>query len=375
MITGGGTGGHIFPALAIADGIMGRWPSTVIRYIGARGSMESRLVPEAGYLFSGITAKGWQGRKFSTLTAAIASDIKGKKEAAEILSSFEPVAIIGTGGFASLPVVMAGVQQGISIYLHEQNALPGLTNRLAALWADQILLTFDEAKGRFPYISRKKTVMTGLPVRESIASADPAKAYEFFGLNEKKKTILATGGSQGAAGINRAMLHVIKSLYGSEGVQIILATGRRDYDHMVSELATQGIVSGGNSPDDGGLRIYPFIDRMDLAYSVADIFVGRSGASTLAEITLSRLPAVLVPYPHASENHQSHNAESLVDKGGAVLIEEKRLNGSVLLSVLQDLLADDDRRLAMAECSYRAAHGSALDDILAVLGESIDFGY
>ncbi|MCL1848325.1 MAG: undecaprenyldiphospho-muramoylpentapeptide beta-N-acetylglucosaminyltransferase [Clostridiales bacterium] len=371
IVTGGGTGGHIYPALAIADGIKKRWPDTDVRYIGGRGGMESRIVPQAGYPFWGISAEGWQGRRIRSLATALKVDLSGSREAEGIIRAFQPEAVIGTGGFVCLPVGLAAAKKRIPIYLHEQNAMPGLTNRLMSVWAKKIMVSFEESVHRFPHLSGRKAVVTGLPVRDSIIQADAEEGYAFFQLDPNKKTILAVGGSLGAERINRAMLQVVGQLYRNHDVQVIFATGQRDFQHVTEELDAAGIQWDTSAGAQSNIRVLTYIDRMDLAYAAADIFVGRSGASTMAEVTLSRLPAILVPYPHATENHQAHNAISLADKGGAILLEDSGLNGNVLLTSLLELLADDHRRAAMAECSYKASYGRALEDILDVLSEAI----
>ena len=371
IVTGGGTGGHIYPALAIADGLRQRMPEADIRYIGARGGMESRIVPGAGYPFWGIRAEGWQGRKIPALPRALKVDFEGKREAQALLAAFQPGAVIGTGGFVCLPVGMAAAQMRIPILLHEQNALPGLTNRLIALWAKRIFVSFEEAADRFPPFCKQKVSVTGLPVRQQIAGADRTEASAYFQLDADKKTVLVVGGSQGAASINRAMLHVVAKMYQKPDVQVVLATGQRDYRQMEEEMAAAGIeweITAGNH---GNIRMLPYIDRMDLAFAASDLYVGRAGASTLAEITLNKLPAVLIPLPHAAENHQAYNAASLADKGAAVTLEDSALTGPALLRILEELLADDRRRLAMAGCSFLASHSRALDAILDIIEETL----
>ena len=374
VITGGGTGGHIYPALAIADGIMGRWPGTEIFYIGAKAAMESNIVPQAGYPFRGITAEGWQGRKLLNLAHALNASHKGMREALAILSGLQPEAVIGTGGFVCLPVALAAAQKRIPIYIHEQNALPGMTNRFIASMAKGIRVSFEEAAARFPRLFRHKVSATGLPVRASIAAAQRKEALDFFRLKEGQVTILTTGGSQGALRINQAMLHVIKAWHNKKGVQIIFNTGRRDYPQMAEVLAAAGIAWEGGQDEESfsNVRMLPYIDRMDMAYAAADVFVGRAGASTMAEISLCGLPALLIPLPHAAENHQAYNAASLVNKGGAVLIEDRKLTGLSLLEALEDLASDEQKRRFMAERSRGASYGRALDNILDVLAEAME---
>ena len=241
IVSGGGTGGHIYPALAIADGLRQRLPQADIRYIGAKGGMESRIVPGAGYPFWGIRAEGWQGRKIRSLAHALKTDFGGKREAQVLLSAFRPEAVIGTGGFVCLPVGMAAAQLHIPILLHEQNAQPGLTNRLVSLWAKRIFINFEEAADRFPPFCKQKVRLTGLPVRQHIVGADKTEACAFFQLDEDKKTVLVVGGSQGASSINRAMLYVVGKLRQNPDMQILFSTGQRDYRQMAEEMEAAGI--------------------------------------------------------------------------------------------------------------------------------------
>ena len=272
----------------------------------------------------------------------------------------------------ALPVGLAAARRKIPIYIHEQNAFPGMTNRILSTRARRIMLSFQEAAKRFPPFVRKNTVLTGLPVRKAIAEADIEEARQYFRFSASKKTILVAGGSQGAARINMAMLHVIKVLYKSSDLQVILACGQRDYPMMMQELDAADIPCTIEAGDRSNIRVLPYLDRMDLAYALAHVYIGRAGASFLAEITMNKLPAILIPLPHAAENHQAYNAASLANKGGAIVIDDQRLTGQILLEEIQGLMSDEGQRIIMGECMYREAKINALDDILDVVAEIMD---
>lgn len=363
IVSGGGTGGHIYPAIAIAKGIEAASPDARVLYVGTGEGMESRIVPERGVAFRPIHARGWQGRKVSSLVKALKTNSQGQKEAGAIIDEFKPDAVVGTGGYVCLPVAQAAKKAGVAVYLHEQNAYPGLANRLISLWAQGLMLTFEEARPLFPKSAQKKAVCTGLPVRPEILAAKRPEAVRELGLQPDIPTLLAVGGSQGARSINFAMIHVAKELYGRAGVQILMATGRRDYERVVKGLEDAAIPVKGEK----NIHLYPYLDRMELALAAADLYVGRAGATTLAELTVRGLPAVLIPYPFASADHQTYNAKSLADRGAAVLLEDKGLTGPKLLAATEKLLADGSRLKQMAERSLECGKPRALDEIVRVL--------
>lgn len=365
IVTGGGTGGHIYPAIAIAKGILTAWPDSEILYIGTAAGMESRIVPASGLPFAAVSAKGWQGRKPSLLLKALAAVYQGKNEAKEIIDRFAPQAVIGTGGYVCLPVAAAAIQKKIPIFLHEQNAYPGLTNRLISIWAQAVMTTFDEAAGHFPKSVRKNIVLTGLPVRQEISAVNRAEACAKLGLDPQKLTLLAVGGSTGARSMNLAMLHVIRSFYEDDQVQILHACGQRDHAMMCQRLQEAGILYSGEK----NIVLKPYIDEMQYALGAADLCVGRAGAAFLAEMTLCGIPGILIPYPFASGDHQTYNAKSLERKQAAVMIEDKALNGPVLLEQIRGILLDKARCQDMQRNSRLAARPQALEAILQVLSQ------
>ena len=363
IVSGGGTGGHIYPAIAIAKGLEEASPGTRVLYVGTGEGMESRIVPERGLEFKPIRARGWQGRKASSLIQALKTNTAGEKEAAAIIKEFKPDAVIGTGGYVCLPVAQAARKAGVPVYLHEQNAYPGLANRLISLWARGSMLTFEEARPLFPKSARRKAIYTGLPVRPEILSADRDRAREALGLAKGVPALLAAGGSRGAQSVNFAMLHVIKAFYGRDDVQVLMATGSRDYEKITEALAKENILYEGQK----NIHLYPYLDHMELALAAADLYIGRAGATTLAELTVRGLPAVLIPYPFASADHQTWNAKSLVDKGAALLLEDKGLTGPKLLAEAKGLLENPERLAEMAKKSRACGKPQALEEIVSAL--------
>lgn len=365
IVTGGGTGGHIYPAIAIAQGIMAKWPDSEVLYVGTAGGMESRIAPAAGIAFAAVTARGWQGRTPGQLVKALAAIRKGETEARKIVEAFSPQAVIGTGGYVCLPVAAAAILKKVPVYLHEQNAYPGLSNRLISIWAQRVMTTFEEAAAHFPPSVRKKILLTGLPVRQEIAAAGRQEACARLGLDPGKLTILAVGGSTGARSMNLAMLTVIRHFCKDPAVQILHACGQRDYEMMQQRLEEAGVLYSGEN----NILLRPYIDEMQYALGAADLCIGRAGAAFLAEMTLCGIPGILVPYPYASGDHQTYNARSLEQKQAAVVIEDKKLSGEMLLQRIQEILFNESRRAEMRNNSRKAARPEALNAILQVLSQ------
>lgn len=357
VLAGGGTGGHVYPALAIGQGILKKWPGSELIFVGTSHGLESTIVPETGLELKTISA---QGLDRSSMIKAVGSALKvpiGFWQARSIIKDFAPDIVIGTGGYVSYPVVMAGSIMGCKTIIHEQNALPGLANRALAKRADYVLLTFREAQ-EFLQVERVK--ITGLPVRPDIALADRSDAYRFFDLPEDRFTILAVGGSRGAVSINRAMSGLVTKYLNTE-VQIIWITGDQNYQETVQSFGENGIP--------GNVRLYPFIFDMAKALAAADLVVCRAGAATIAELAVRGVPAILVPYPYAAENHQEKNARSLEKKGAALTIVDEFLDKNSLYAKIEELRNNKFRLLRMAQIMKEEGHPNALQDILSVIEE------
>ncbi|ABO49214.1 UDP-N-acetylglucosamine--N-acetylmuramyl-(pentapeptide) pyrophosphoryl-undecaprenol N-acetylglucosamine transferase [Desulforamulus reducens MI-1] len=358
IITGGGTGGHIYPALAIARGLQSRFSKVQILYVGTNRGLEADIVPKANFPFQAITVSGLQ-RKISLENFKVLwQAYRGYREAVGIIKTFNPDVVIGTGGYVCGPVVMAAARRGIPTLIHEQNAFPGITNRILSKFADQVTVTFEDS---IRYFGNKDNItLTGLPVRPEILQAERQTALEMFKLKNDKLTLLVFGGSRGARKINQAMVETIKKYGNDERLQILHATGQAGYEEFMQELKDNGI----SLEHYGNIIIKPYIYNMHEALVAADMVVSRAGAATLAELTVLGLPSILIPYPYASENHQEHNARALAERGAAVLIKDSQLTGEKLIQAIKDMLQNKEKLKNMAKSSQKLGRPEALSDII-----------
>jgi len=363
LFTGGGTGGHVYPAVALAKNIISNGGEVL--YVGTSKGLEAKIVPDAGIPFKTIELEGWQ-RKFSwQAVRAGFKALQGGTQAFNIIREFNPQLIVGTGGYVCGPVVLAGSFLKIPTIIHEQNALPGLTNKTLARLVNKIMITFADSEKYFP--NRNKVVLTGLPVREEIFKIDKKEAIEFFKLNSDKTTLLVSGGSRGAKSINSAMIDIYPELLKIPNLQIIHITGEQGYNQVVGQLANKGI----NMDKTGNIILRPYLYEMEYGLKAADLCIGRAGATFIAEITAIGLPAVLIPYPFAAENHQEFNARSLVKQDGAIMILDKNLNGSTLFGVIEKLINNPEQLSRMSKNMKKAGNPDSMAKIMKVLEEII----
>jgi len=362
LLAGGGTGGHIYPALAIARAIQERGLGEVL-YVGTREGLEARLVPPAGIPFASITAKKLSRGEKGQLVVAAAALAVGLGQAWRLLGRFRPQVVVGTGGYVCAPVVLAASLRGLPPLLHEQNAFPGLANRLLASYASAVCTTFSEAAARLPQGTR--VYHTGLPVREEVLTATREEAAARLGLDPQKKIILAVGGSLGARRINEAMLAVHRRYRGEEGVHLLHVTGEAGYADYRERLRAAGIEPAKN----GNITIVPYLHELPQALAVADLVIARAGATFLAELTARGVAAILVPYPYAAENHQEYNARALWQAGACELILDRDLTAPRLLAAVEALLGDEDRRQEMARRAKALGRPDALEKVLAVIDD------
>lgn len=367
IISGGGTGGHIYPALAIAKGIETRYPKTKILYVGTNQGLEADIVPKAGYSLETINVSGLKRQLSVKNCRAIWQAGWGLYQAAKLMRRFKPDLVIGTGGYVCGPVVMAAAIKKIPTLIHEQNALPGVTNRILARFVTGVAVTFKDSVQRFS--GRVNINLTGLPVRPELFSVNKKEAYFSLGLNPKKPVLLVFGGSRGAQRINAAMIKVTQTLQQYTKVQLLHATGQIGYDQHIKDLESVGI----SSTNRDNIIIRPYLYNMPAALAVADLVICRAGATTLAEITALGLPSILVPYPYAAENHQEFNARALTGCGAAVMILDQKLTGTVLMTNISKLLLPvQSKQLSkMAAESLKLARPKALEDILHLIDNII----
>ena len=348
LFAGGGTAGHINPALAIADYIKTRHPDAQISYIGTAEKLEAKLVPAKGYDFYTIKVAGFRR---SLSPKAILHNISAVKLAAtsmmsakKIIKKINPDIVIGTGGYVSGPVLKAAQKLGLKTAIHEQNAFPGVTTKMLAPNADKVMLAMGEAK---KYLKlNKEPVVTGNPIRSELLSIDRKTARQKLGLGEKP-LILSFGGSLGARRINEAISDVIKWHNGTNKFYHIHGTGKVGYEDMLANL------NGTELCDD--IKIREYIDDMDVCMAAADLVICRAGAITLGELQACGKPSILIPSPYVAENHQYHNALTLKKDGAAELIEEKDLTGQSLINMVDSLFADSDKLCKMATAAKENA--------------------
>ena len=309
IMTGGGTGGHIYPAIAIADEIKRRHPDAEILFVGAETGLEKTLVPERGYDIELITVAGFNRKNPVKNVEVMRKLMKGNKQAKEIISRFRPDFVVGTGGYASGPLVRAAQKAGIPSYIQEQNAYPGVTNKILEKHVRKVFLGFAWAGEHFKHI--EKHVITGNPVRDEFLTADRTKARTELGFSDSDFVLLAFGGSQGAGRINKAMISVIKELGGKANIKIVLGAGSYYYDAIMTHLKEEGY----ELPENVDIKEY--IHDMASYLKAADLVVCRSGALTVAETTACGTPAIFIPSPNVTGNHQYYNALAVCEEGGA----------------------------------------------------------
>lgn len=334
IISGGGTGGHVFPAISIADELRSRLDNPDILFVGAKNRMEMEKVPEAGYNIIGLPVAGFRRSLSLSNIKVIMKLFTSLKIAGKILKEFKPDVVVGVGGYASGPVLRSAARRGIPTLIQEQNSYAGLTNRLLGKRVDRICVAYEGMEEYFP---KKKIVLSGNPVRESIrnysTSGSRKEAREEFGLDEKEKVILVLGGSGGARSINNAVMAGLQELKKS-GVMMIWQCGKYYFSGAQESLA-------GFPP--GRVVLRQFIQRMDLAYMAADMIVARAGAITISELTHVGKPAILIPSPNVADDHQTKNAKALVKEGAALYIPDNEAE-SVMISTALDLLGDEKKQ-------------------------------
>lgn len=357
ILTGGGTGGHIYPALAIAQGLLARDAETKILYVGIREGMEARLVPEAGLAFSGISGKGLPRKLSLDTLKVLGQSVKALWETKAILREFHPDLVVGTGGYVSGPVVLTAALFNIPTLLHEQNALPGITNRLLARVVRRVMVTFPESLAHFG--GKKKPEIVGLPVRQEIGKVSRAEGAKHFGFRADHRTLLVTGGSRGARSLNRAMIDVLENLAQDPTLQVIWATGKLTYEETIQGLEKRGIVW--KRPE---WRIMEYLKDMPEALACSDLYIGRAGAASLAELMIAGVPSLLIPYPFAAENHQEHNAQALVQAGAARIILDSELEGKRLYKEVEELTSQPALLAKMGAAAQILAQPQALNKIV-----------
>ncbi|MDD2294139.1 MAG: undecaprenyldiphospho-muramoylpentapeptide beta-N-acetylglucosaminyltransferase [Bacteroidales bacterium] len=331
IISGGGTGGHIFPALSIANSIKEIEPDVDILFVGAIGKMEMERVPAAGYPIKGLPVVGLQ-RKFDLSNLLLPFKVlKSLRVAGKIIKEFKPDVAVGVGGFASAPMLWSASRHHIPCLIQEQNSFAGLTNKILGKRVSKVCVAYSSMEKFFP---KEKIIFTGNPIRKEIAPATAAQkkeGYEFYNLDPAKKTLFLVGGSLGCGTFNRTVKKWIEEKAATVPYQIIWQSGK------FAKEETEQFMKGRELPN---VRNFDFIKRMDLAYAVADVIVSRAGAGTISELCVAGKAVILVPSPNVAEDHQTHNAMALVEKGAAMIVKDADAEKD-LMPIAENLLSDE----------------------------------
>jgi UDP-N-acetylglucosamine--N-acetylmuramyl-(pentapeptide) pyrophosphoryl-undecaprenol N-acetylglucosamine transferase len=352
ILSGGGTGGHIYPAIAIANELKSRFPDAEFLFVGAKDKMEMQKVPQAGYQIKGLWIAGLQRRlTFDNALfpiKLISSLLKAKK----IIKEFKPDVVIGTGGFASGPLLQMANSAGIPTVIQEQNSFPGITNKLLSKKANAICVAYENLEQFFP---KQKMILTGNPVRQDLIDIESKReeAIQYFNLDANKKTVLVLGGSLGSRRINQLIAKEIDNFI-ANNVQVIWQCGKfyfEEYKHF---------------NDTKNVQVLSFIDKMDLVYAAADVIISRAGASSVSELCIVGKPVIFIPSPNVAEDHQTKNAKAIVDKKGAILIKESDLD-SQFNTVFNDLLSDKNLQKELSKNSKQLARPNATKDIVEAI--------
>ncbi|MED4532650.1 undecaprenyldiphospho-muramoylpentapeptide beta-N-acetylglucosaminyltransferase [Metabacillus fastidiosus] len=341
VVSGGGTGGHIYPALALINEMKRNDENIEFLYIGTEKGLEKGIVERAGIPFQSIEITGFKRKLSLDNIKTVVRFLKGVSDSKKMLKQFKPDVVIGTGGYVCGPVVYAAAKLGIPSIVHEQNSLPGITNKFLAKYVDKVAICFSEAEKYFP---ADKVVLTGNPRASEVIGADGRKGKESLGLTNGKKSVLIFGGSRGARAINNAVLQMIPALKNKD-YEVVYVTGEVHYKNVMEKIEKM------SSPPN--IIIKPFIHNMPDVLAGIDLIVSRAGATSLAEITALGLPSILIPSPYVTANHQEVNARSLSDHDAAILLSEQALNGEVLLAQMDEILLNEQRLTQMAEASKK----------------------
>ena len=348
IISGGGTGGHIYPAIAIANELKWRFPKAEFLFVGAQDKMEMQKVPQAGYAIKGLWIAGLQ-RKFTLQNLLfpvklLSSLLKSR----EIIKSFKPDVVIGTGGFASGPLLQMANSLNIPTLIQEQNSYPGITNKLLSKKANKICVAYENLERFFP---KEKMILTGNPVRQDLINivSKREEAIKFFNLDPSKKTLLVLGGSLGARRVNQ-LIEKEKDSILNLNVQVIWQCGKFYLDEY-------------KKYNSDSIQVFAFLDRMDLVYAAADFVISRAGASSVSELSIVGKPVLFIPSPNVAEDHQTKNAKSIVDKNGALMIKESELDEN-FNTIFSDLVTNENLQKQLSENIKKLAKVNATKDIV-----------
>lgn len=348
ILSGGGTGGHIYPAVAIANELKSRFPDAEFLFVGAKDKMEMQKVPQAGYKIEGLWIAGLQ-RKLTLQNAMFPFKLMDSLwKSRKIIKQFKPNVVIGTGGFASGPLLQMANMRNIPTVIQEQNSFPGITNKLLSKKANKICVAYENLERFFP---KEKMILTGNPVRQDLIDIESKReeSIQFFNLDANKKTLLILGGSLGARRVNQLIEKELEHIV-SQNMQVIWQCGKLYFEDY-------------KKYNSNNVQVMAFIDRMDLVYAAADIVISRAGASSVSELCIVGKPVIFIPSPNVAEDHQTKNAKSIVDKKGAIMIKESELDSKFSV-VFEALLKDQEKQNQLSKNIKRLALPNATKEIV-----------
>ncbi|KKK39655.1 UDP-diphospho-muramoylpentapeptide beta-N-acetylglucosaminyltransferase [Mesobacillus campisalis] len=357
VVSGGGTGGHIYPALALIREIQKKDKNAEFLYIGTERGLESNIVPREGIAFQSIHITGFRRKLSFENVKTVLRFLKGVGDSKKILREFKADIVIGTGGYVCGPVVYAAAKLGIPTIIHEQNSIPGLTNKFLSRYVDRIGICFKEAENYFP---KDKVVLTGNPRASEVVGQDGVKGRISAGLKINQPAVLIFGGSRGAKPLNEAVLKSLTEL-GSKPYQVLYITGEVHYDEVKSEVELIG------NPEN--VIIKPFIHNMPEVLAGIDLTVARAGATTLAELTSLGIPSILIPSPYVTDNHQEKNALALSSHGAALLLPERELTGPKLVDQIDSILMDQEKLTQMKQAAKQLGMPDAAERLYSLMKE------
>jgi UDP-N-acetylglucosamine--N-acetylmuramyl-(pentapeptide) pyrophosphoryl-undecaprenol N-acetylglucosamine transferase len=358
LIAGGGTAGHINPGIAIAKYIKFKNPEAEIMFVGTRKGLETKLVPREGFDLKVITVRGFRRKLSADTFVAVKELFQGILEARRIIKDYKPDVVIGTGGYVCGPVVFNASRMKIPTLIHEQNAFPGITNRILSRFTDAVAISFKESKQFFK--AAKTLVLTGNPVRSEMLQTERNDARKKLGIPLEQSVVVVVGGSRGAEKINESVVDMSLKYLGNDDCRIIFATGEVQHKKIMDKL-------GDKKPS--SVEVTPYIYNMAEVLAAADLVICRAGAITTSELTVMGIPSILIPSPYVTANHQEHNARALEEQGASVVILEKDLNGNILYNQMRSLLKDKEQLAKMSRSAKKIGIPNASEKIYSIMKE------
>lgn len=359
LVTGGGTGGHIYPALAFIRYVQKIQPDSEFLYVGTHRGLENKIVPETGISFKTIKIQGFKRKLSFDNLKTVQLFLESIKRSKEILREFKPDVVIGTGGYVSGSVVYAAARMKIPTIVHEQNSVPGITNKFLSRFADKVGICFPDAAQYFP---ENKTVLVGNPRAQEVVTSGKSDVLEQYKLLPDTPTVLIFGGSQGALKINQAVIQALPK-FSQKDYQVLYASGDRYYNEISEKIDVEKISRN--------LSLQPYIKNMTDVMANVDLLVGRAGATSIAEFTALGLPAILIPSPYVTNDHQTKNAQSLVNAGAVKMIADANLTGENLVEAVDEIMSNNEKREKMAKASRQEGIPDAAERMWSLVNEIV----